>query len=224
MLSALNSTEVRVRSQGRLVVAQTERVRTSRWNRRPTVFGKLYRLTNQAGWICRGCDRGSGLVPWLYYPSSFFMVLLFYSGAGITCGYFDEHNGSKRSNCTGSYPATKSHEHSLHRTTKGGIQSEWNNGVDTFSRRLLYYGSIRTSEIFLLWACRTGRTAYVAPPWVSPRRVLPDRSARVCWKLTFIQIIPARPLWHESVELTRLASTEYGSTSHYKLTIYIIGS
>ena len=47
----------------------------------------------------------------------------------------------------------------------------------------------------------------VAPPRVSPRRVLPWWSARVCWKLTSIQIIPARPLWHESVELTRLAST-----------------
>merc|ERR1712028_194373 len=34
-----------------------------------------------------------------------------------------------------------------------------------------------------------------------------DGSERVCWKLTFIQFIPARPLLLESVELTRLAST-----------------
>merc|ERR1711865_1060509 len=43
-----------------------------------------------------------------------------------------------------------------------------------------------------------------------PTRCYRDGSERVCWKLTFIQIIPSRPLWLEAVELTYLAST-YGS-------------
>ena len=48
-----------------------------------------------------------------------------------------------------------------------------------------------------------------------------------CWKLTFIQIIPARPLWRESVELTiseHRGTEAHHITSHHKLTIYTIGS
>merc|ERR1711865_215262 len=47
-----------------------------------------------------------------------------------------------------------------------------------------------------------------------PTRCFRDGSERVCWKLTFIQIIPFRPLWLEAVELTYLASTCNGSAHH----------
>ena len=52
---------------------------------RPMV-GKLL-VTNQAGRICCGSDRGSGLVPG-YYPSSCFA---YYYGAGITRGNYDDN-------------------------------------------------------------------------------------------------------------------------------------
>ena len=93
VLSALNSTKEKVRvgtyRTERLVAAPNGTRRSyappsdGPW---PVVFGKLL-ATNQAGRICRGSDRGSGLVP-SYYPSSCFAYYCFFtervSHAGIT--------------------------------------------------------------------------------------------------------------------------------------------
>ena len=64
VLSALNSTaEVRVLNGAALVRGPEQNKRTSLpMDRTADSLGKLL-ATNQAGRICRGSDRGSGLVP-----------------------------------------------------------------------------------------------------------------------------------------------------------------
>merc|ERR1712086_237459 len=99
-------------------------------------------------------------------------VLFIFHGERISYRNFDDHNGVgpyakttevRRSNRTGSYPATEIASPAIR--NKGGIQSKWNNNNTTsgtttkhrnrtrcgyfFTTTTLYYGSIRTSEIFL---------------------------------------------------------------------------
>ena len=123
------------------------------------------------------------------YPSSFLVYYCFIR-AGNTCRNFDEHNGSKMSNRTGSYPTTESHEHSLHRLTKGGIQSKWINNTNTRNNEasgwdpvwILFHDNYYTNKRCRLsaagYSIRTSETFYlyeynVAPPRVVPGRVLP---------------------------------------------------
>ena len=74
---------------------------------KPLVFGKLT-VSNQAGRICRGsrigADRGSGLVPRLYYPSSFFGIILLFHGEGISYWHFGRRAQRSTSNSSEYWP------------------------------------------------------------------------------------------------------------------------
>merc|ERR1711865_834577 len=93
---------------------------------------------------------------------------------------------------------------------KGGIQSEWNGIIIQTSETQRSMGGTRCGYFFttttILWQYSNVGNLFIMSSGAEhsiryrvasqrvPTRCYRDRSERVCWKLTFIQIIPARPL------------------------------
>merc|ERR1711865_72656 len=100
-----------------------------RWNRRPLRLSKgdaddSVTVTNQAGRICRGSGRGSGLVSPIILSIILLCVLFIFHERRYRTGISMNTMALRRRNHMDSYSSTANNLHAIR--NKGGIQSKWN--------------------------------------------------------------------------------------------------